>query len=96
MAYRPERSDMSLDDTSEGVDKGRAVRLAVAGIAIVLAVVFMAQNNQRVETTFIFFDVTTRLWVSLLIAIVLGAILGQAVELLWERRKRRRDRRDDE
>jgi uncharacterized integral membrane protein len=95
MAYRPDNSDVSLDETSEGVDKGRALRLGLAGVAIVLAVVFMAQNNERVETTFVFFEVTTSLWVSLLVALALGAVLGQAVEVLWARRKRRRAARDD-
>jgi uncharacterized integral membrane protein len=50
----------------------------------------MAQNSEKVETTFIFFTVETRLWVSLLVAVLLGAFLGQLVEALWDRRRRRR------
>lgn len=92
MDYRPEQSDSPLGETSEGVDTARAVRLALAGIAVVLAVVFVAQNNERVETSFLVFEVTTSLWVSLLVALALGAVLGQAVEVLWARRKRRRGR----
>jgi len=95
MDYRPEHSDIPLGETSEGVDKARAVRLAIAGVAIVLAVVFVAQNNERVETSFLFFEVTTSLWVSLLVALALGAVLGQAVGVLWARRKRRRGRDAD-
>ncbi|HZA85343.1 MAG TPA: hypothetical protein VE466_00520, partial [Acidimicrobiales bacterium] len=66
------------------------VRLVVAVVAVVLAVLFIVQNNDKVETSFIFFDVTARVWVGLLVALVLGALLGQAVEALWERRKKRR------
>jgi uncharacterized integral membrane protein len=66
------------------------VRLVVAVVAVVLAVLFVVQNNDKVETSFIFFDVTARVWVGLLVALVLGALLGQAVEALWERRKKRR------
>lgn len=88
MAYRPERSDMSLDETSDGIDKGRVLRLVVVGIIVVLAVVFMVQNNERVELNVILFEVTTRLWVGLLLALVLGALLGQALQLLRARRRR--------
>lgn len=76
------------------VDNRRAVRLLVAGLAVVAAVVFMAQNNEDVELNFLVFDVTTRLWVGLLVTLLLGAILGQGVEALWDRRRRRRARAD--
>lgn len=89
MTYRAEGSDVPLDETSEGVDKRRVTRLLVAGVAIVLAVVFMAQNNERVQLDFLMISVSTRLWVGMLVMLVLGALLGQAVEALWARRKRR-------
>jgi uncharacterized integral membrane protein len=85
---------MPLEETSEGVDKRRAMRLLVAGLAIVVAVVFMSQNNDKVELNFLVFSATARLWVGLLLALVLGAVLGQGAEILWERRKRRRAARD--
>lgn len=79
------------DDESRGAtDKARAVRFAVAGIAILVAVLFMAQNNERVELNFLMFTVTTRVWVGLLVTLVLGALLGQAAEVLWTRRRARR------
>jgi len=90
MAYRPGQSDTPLEETSEGVDKRRAMRLLVAGIAIVVAVVFMLQNNDKVELNFLMFSGSTRLWVGMLATLLLGALLGQAVEALWARRKRRR------
>jgi uncharacterized integral membrane protein len=89
VAYRPEQSDRPLEETGEGLDTRRIIRLVVAALAIVVAIVFMAQNNERVELNFLGFEVTTRLWVGLLVALVLGALLGQALEALWERRKRR-------
>jgi uncharacterized integral membrane protein len=76
------------------VDNRRAVRLLIAGIAVVAAVVFMAQNNEDVELNFLVFDITARLWVGLLVTLLLGALLGQAVEALWGRRRRRRSDAD--
>jgi uncharacterized integral membrane protein len=90
MAYQPGRSDVPLDEGGEGVDKRIVVRLVVAVAAVVYFLLFMVQNNDRVETSFVFFTVDTRLWVSLLVAVVLGVVLGQAGEALWNRRKRRR------
>lgn len=79
------------DDGKRGkTDKARAVRFAVAGIAVLVAVVFMAQNNERVELNFLVFTVSTRLWVGMLVTLLLGAVLGQGVEVLWARRKARR------
>ncbi|MFO7279207.1 MAG: LapA family protein [Thermoanaerobacterales bacterium] len=71
-------------------DRRRAVRLALAGVAIVVAVLLVVQNNDRIELNFLVFEVTTRLWVGLLVTLVLGALLGQAAEALWARRRRRR------
>lgn len=91
MAYSPGQSDFPAEETRESIDKRRAARFAVAGIAILVAVLFMAQNNERVELNFLVFDVATRLWVGLLATLVLGALLGQGIEMLWARRKRRGD-----
>ena len=90
MAYRPEGSDSPLEESSDGPDRRLITRLVVGIVVVVLAILFVVQNNDRVETSFVFFDVTTRLWVGLLVALVLGALLGQAAEALWARRKKRK------
>jgi uncharacterized integral membrane protein len=90
VAYRPESSDVPLEQSSDGPDLRLIARLLVAAAAVVLAILFVMQNSDRVEMSFVFFDVTSRLWVGLLVALVLGALLGQAAEALWERRKKRK------
>jgi uncharacterized integral membrane protein len=90
VAYKPEGSDVPLEESSDGPDLRLIARLLVAAAAVVLAILFVMQNSDRVETSFVFFDVTTRLWVGLLVALVLGALLGQAAEAIWERRKKRK------
>lgn len=71
------------------MDRRQLSRLVVAGLALLVGVIFVVQNSERVETTFLVFNVTTRLWVGLLVALLLGALLGQAVEAVWNRRRRR-------
>jgi uncharacterized integral membrane protein len=90
VAHRPESSDVPLEESSDGTDLRLITRLLVAVAAVVLAILFVVQNSDRVEMSFVFFDVTSRLWVGLLVALVLGALLGQAAEALWERRKKRK------
>ena len=90
MAYRPDRSDLPLEEDIEPAGHRRAVRLLLVGLAIVVAVVFMAQNNDEVELHFLFISVESRLWVGMLVTLLLGALLGQGVEALWDRRQRRR------
>ena len=81
---------MPLDESSDGLDRRLVTRVVIGVVVVILAVLFVVQNSDRVQTTFVFFDVTTRLWVGLVVALVLGALLGQVVEALWDRRKRRK------
>lgn len=53
---------------------GRAI---VALVALVLAVIFIAQNNQKVRIHFVFFTAHSRLWVGFLVSIVFGVLVGQ-------------------
>jgi len=90
MAYQPGRSDVPLDDSGEGLDTRLVVRIVIGAIIVILTILFMVQNNEKVETSFIFFTVETRLWVDLLVAVLLGAVLGQLAEAMWNRRRKRR------
>ena len=47
MAYSPGRSDMPLEESREGVDRRRALRLGVAGPGILGGGVFNAQNKPK-------------------------------------------------
>jgi uncharacterized integral membrane protein len=60
-------------------------RLIISGLALVLAVIFVLQNSQRVQATFLFWDRHPRLWVVILVSLVLGALLGQVLPALIRR-----------
>jgi uncharacterized integral membrane protein len=76
--------DESRDAARRAVD----ARLVVAAVAALCAVIFVVQNSDRIRLRFLFIDVTTRLWVGLVVSLLLGALLGQAFGAL---RRRRRD-----
>jgi uncharacterized integral membrane protein len=59
------------------------------GIAVVVAIIFIAQNSQSVKVKFLFVDTTTPLIFALLIATLLGVVIGYVLPLV--RRHRRGD-----
>ena len=70
--------------------EGRGWRTYVLGAAIVLLLVFVIQNSQKVNVKFLFTETQTPLILALLIAGGLGALIGWA----WPhvRRGRRQER----
>jgi uncharacterized integral membrane protein len=67
----------------------RGWRTWALGIAIVLAIILIAQNSQSVKIKFLFVDTTTPLFFALLIAVLLGAVIGYVAPVV--RRHRRGD-----
>jgi uncharacterized integral membrane protein len=61
------------------------VRLAVGVIALVYGIIFVVLNTGRVRVHFVFFSVTTHLWVGLLVCLAAGALLGQAIGMYRKR-----------
>ena len=60
------------------------------GIAVLLVLILIIQNSQEVKVKFLFIDTTTPLIFALLIAAVLGAVIGYVGPLV--RRHRGADR----
>ena len=52
------------------------------GIAVLVAIIFIAQNSQKVKVKFLFVDTTTPLIFALLIAAILGAVIGYVAPLV--------------
>jgi uncharacterized integral membrane protein len=61
------------------------------GIAVLLALIFIFQNSQKVKVKFLFVDTTTPLIFALLIAAILGAVIGYVGPLVRQRGRRRED-----
>jgi uncharacterized integral membrane protein len=82
-----------FEDGKPSEARGGAIsaRLVVALLALIAAVIFVVQNDNRVETNFLFFDGTPRLWVVILVSILLGALLGQVAGVVARRRRRQDD-----
>lgn len=66
------------------------IGLIIAGIAVVVVAIFVAQNTEEIEFEFLWFSFRIPLWLVLVGVFVLGAVVGQAAAW-WRRRRRRRD-----
>jgi uncharacterized integral membrane protein len=56
------------------------------GVAVLLVLILIAQNSQEVKVKFLFVDTTTPLIFALLLAAVLGAVIGFVGPLVRRRR----------
>jgi uncharacterized integral membrane protein len=75
------RSLRLLDDVT--------VRLAATAIALVLLVIFVAQNFVVVEVRLLFWRIDLRLAWALVIIGVCGALVGSTLTLIWRSRRAR-------
>jgi uncharacterized integral membrane protein len=55
------------------------------GLAVLVALIFILQNSQKVKVKFLFVDTTTPLIFALLIAAILGAVIGYVGPLVRRR-----------
>jgi uncharacterized integral membrane protein len=65
--------------------KQRNWRPWALGIAVLLVVIFVAENAQKVKVDFLFVHTTTPLIFALLIAALLGAVIGYVGPLVRRR-----------
>ena len=64
---------------AESGSKSGRTKLIVAGVLTAVAVVFIAQNREKVGVTLIFTTVTMSLWLALTMVLVIGLVVGLLV-----------------
>ena len=80
-----ERREPEGDGTGPPSERsGVSPALIVLGIVAIVAVIFIVQNNEQRQIEFLFFDVSTPVWVALLVAIGTRRRARSAVHLLVE------------
>jgi uncharacterized integral membrane protein len=63
----------------------------IAFIALAaFTVVFILQNRERAQIDFLFVEVNSRQWVTILVSIAIGVVLDRLF-LMWWRRRRKKD-----
>lgn len=86
------------DNTTESATGGRGLRVSGGAIAslvgLVLLVVFMIQNTERITLSFLFWSFTWPLWLLALVSALVGALVWFGLGVI-RRRRRRAERRED-
>jgi uncharacterized integral membrane protein len=62
-------------------------RLVIGAVALIYGIIFIALNRGRVRIHFVFFTVTSRLWVGFVVCVAVGALLGQTIGAYRRRSK---------
>lgn len=70
---------MADHDQMQPLERKRGWRPWAVGILVLLALVFIFQNSQKVQVDFIFATTDTPLIFALLIATILGVVIGWLV-----------------
>jgi hypothetical protein len=99
MALDPQYSNVQGDDANPliqetGITRVQLVKLGLVAAILGVCVAFVMQNDTHVETSLVLFSVKTQLWIGLVISLAVGALMGQAEGLIWQRRRRRRTAMD--
>ena len=81
-----ERHDPDQRETPR--DRAISPTLIVLLVVAAVAIVFVVQNTEENRIELLFWSFTTSVWVAIALALLLGALLGQLVAVLWRRRRR--------
>jgi uncharacterized integral membrane protein len=91
-------AQQSRGDTTSGAAERQGLQLSGGAIASLIGVavllIFMIQNTQDVTVKFLFWDFTWRLWLLILVAALIGALVWFGLGVL-RRHRRRQARRED-
>lgn len=68
---------------------GPSLFLILLIVVAAITAVFIAQNREETQVEFLFFDVQSRVWTAIAVAIALGVVLDRLI-LAWWRRSRKR------
>lgn len=79
-----------LDGTPPPADWRRYARFTTWGVVAVIVLIFLVNNSEPTEVSFVFFKVQLSLWIVLLGMLIIGFGLGWSAS--WWRRRRRRKR----
>ncbi len=87
-------SDFEYDEQPSGAGRnGPGLFLILTILVAAITAIFIAQNRERTQIEFLFFDFASRIWTAIAIAIALGILLDRLI-LAWWRRARRRKNND--
>ena len=84
-------NEKSTKDQQQGTEQ-RDIPWGLVGFAVLVAIVaaFVLQNRDRMPVNFLFFEINSRQWVNLIVAVAFGVVLDRSF-IGWRKRRRKDD-----
>jgi uncharacterized integral membrane protein len=84
-------NEKSTKDQQQGTIT-RDIPWGLVGFAVLVAIVaaFVLQNRDRMPVNFLFFEINSRQWVNLIVAVAFGVVLDRSF-IGWRKRRRKDD-----
>jgi uncharacterized integral membrane protein len=84
-------NEKSTKDQQQGTNT-RDIPWRLVSFAILVAIVaaFVLQNRDRMPVNFLFFEINSRQWVNLIVAVAFGVVLDRSF-IGWRKRRRKDD-----
>lgn len=78
-----------VNENNDPVEQRSGPSAALIGLVVlaILAVLFVVQNGEKTDITFLFTDVTASVWVAIAISIAIGIVLDRLFGIWWRRRR---------
>ena len=84
-------NDNSTKDQQQGNNtKDKPWRLISFAVLVAIVAIFVLQNRDRLPVNFLFFEINSRQWVNLSVAVAFGVILDRLF-IGWRKRRRKDD-----
>jgi uncharacterized integral membrane protein len=84
-------NEKSTKDQQQGTNT-RDIPWGLVSFAFLVAIVaaFVLQNRDRMPVNFLFFEINSRQWVNLIVAVAFGVVLDRSF-IGWRKRRRKDD-----
>ncbi|MDA2966647.1 MAG: hypothetical protein O3B91_03880 [Actinomycetota bacterium] len=84
-------NEKSTKDQQQGTNT-RDIPWGLVSFAVLVAIVatFVLQNRDRMPVNFVFFEINSRQWVNLIVAVAFGVVLDRSF-IGWRKRRRKDD-----
>ncbi|MCP5032400.1 MAG: LapA family protein [Actinomycetia bacterium] len=81
-------SDTGSVEPGEKKERSAVIKLAIAGVLVVLFIVFIVQNADSADVNFLAWSFGVRQFVLMLASAIIGIAIWELASLMWRRRRR--------
>jgi uncharacterized integral membrane protein len=89
MSSTPPTQPVQVHTKKSGLASATIAKLVILGVILLIILIFILQNTEKVHFDFLFWGFSMSLWIMFVITLVVGVLLGMAVSAMLRVRKRK-------